>query len=156
MPQHVLDDQLDVLDEQVAEPGDLLGREVVAGQHLAQVRVEVANGDGELGVLQEQRGDLLGQHLPGPPRAPRTRIVLLGRDRARQRLAELGDTALDGGQQFARDLAGALRHPQQFVGVPLDPHGQLADLVADAALLELGDAGRDRLAPPENQVPPVE
>ncbi|MEU4742301.1 hypothetical protein AB0G02_17800 [Actinosynnema sp. NPDC023658] len=148
VPQHVLDDHLDVLDQQVAEPGDLLRRQVVPRHDLAQVGVEVAHGRGQLGVLEEQRGDLLGQHLARTARAADQRL--------RQRLPEPVQAALHGGQQLARHLPRALGHAQQLVHVPLHPDGELADLVADAAVLELRDAGGHHLAPALHQVAPLD
>jgi hypothetical protein len=154
--QHVLDDHLDVLNEQVPEAGDLVGGQVVAGDDLPEVGVEVADGRGQLAVLQEQRGDLLRHPLDGLGRGVRARVAGVLVAGAGQPDEQLVETRGDRGQQFARDLAGALGGAQQLVDVALDAHAELADLVADAAVLELGDRGGHDLAPPRDQVAPLD
>ena len=53
MPEHVIDDPLDVLDEQTAQARDLLRVQIVAGNRLSDVGVEVAHRVGEFVMLEE-------------------------------------------------------------------------------------------------------
>jgi len=131
---HVLGDGLDVIEQQLLEALVFGGVQVVPGQHLAQVGVEVPYGVGELRELYEKGADAF------------QRVLRLSAARPDHRLDEIPQPAFDERQQFAADLTRRVRTRENLVGVPLDALAQLRELVAGPRPLVLGDAGRlDRM-----------
>ena len=107
-------------------------------------------------MLEEERGDLLGEAFGGPARGLAPRVAGVLEAGPGEAVEELVEPVGDGGEQLAGDLAGALGGAQQLVDVALDADAELGDLVADAAVLELGDAGRDDLAAARDEVAPLD
>ena len=56
-----IDDRLEVVEQEALEPQPFVVVEVGAGEHRADVRVEVGDRSGERAELQEHGGDRLGQ-----------------------------------------------------------------------------------------------
>ena len=136
-----IDDGLEVVEQEAFEPQPFVVVEVGAGEHRADVRVEVGDRRGERAELQEHGGHHLGQ-LGG----------VLGGDPVGAEPGEGGEAVGDGGEQLAGDLAGPTGGGEDLLDLPVDAHPEGGGRIAGGLALVVGDRRDPHLTRADEQV----
>lgn len=148
VPSDVGGDQVDVGQQHRLELAVLLPGEVVAGEDLVEVGVEVADRLVEQPLVVEHGGDVGGERLD----------VGVGEDAAvtsPQPVEDVGELVHCLTEELAGDFAGAVAGGHDLLGVAVDPSAELGGVESAAALVEVADGGGVGVADAADEVAPL-